>query len=331
MKNKFFITGLVLSILVVGCCNKTDGVPTKTKYSHEVTYAEFDEKLDNIFGTDVFDGGFSFITKSKLSIQNNLKLVDEKDAKIGNATSKANYEYSGKYDNNNDVSFVSTVGTIKTNIVLNGEKQSDKDSANFSRQYQSTGGEEAKTVSVNQKAKEVYFLGAYDDNEPASQPVKVLALPILFFAFGTMNFDSKTPEEKAKWKFYIDSGVYTAVFTENTFKEKTQYIDGQDVKYADETKQEIDLIQIKGKKDGDKLDYLSVYFEMKSDVSTTYVSNYDDDGFVFEAGQTLLQKATTSIGTKITSSNVTLEKIDLTGYHVKDVDEESEEHDIFHL
>ena len=260
-----------------------------------------------------------------------MKLVDENNAKIGNATSKANYEYSGKYDNNNDVSFVSTVGTKETNIVLNGEKQSDKDSANFSRQYQSTGGEETKTVSINQKAKEVYFLGAYDDNEPASQPVKVLALPILFFAFGTMNFDSKTPEEKAKWKFYIDSGVYTAVFTENTSKEKTQYIDGQDVKYADETKQEIDLIQIKGKKNGDKLDYLSVYFEMKSDASTTYVSDYDDDGFVFEAGQTLSQKATTSIGTKITSSNVTLEKIDLTGYHVKDVDEESEEHDIFHL
>ena len=329
MKNKFFIAGLVLPILLTGCWNKDDGIPTKSKYSHEVTYAEFNEKIDNVFSADFMDGAFSFVSKSRITLQVKMKLVDEDNTKVGNATSKARYDYVSKYDSDNDLAYTSVSGSRETIINVNGERQSDSDKANFSRSYQSTGGENPQTVSVNQKAEEVYFLGDYEDNKPVSQTVKTLALPILFIAFGTMNFDTKTQEEKDKWKFYIDSGVFTAVYTTDSNESKTHLVGEQDVKYADVTTVEQYIFQVQGKKTENQVNYLACYFEIKENKSTTYVTDYEDDDFTFLAGQTLTQKSATTIGVRLTASNVTLSRVDLTGYHIVDVDEEAQEHDIF--
>ena len=336
MKKTFLLTSLVFSLLLTGCFGKDEGVPTKTKYSHEVTYQVFKEKMDSDLGEAMnLDAGVSYTAISKLTNNTKIDLFDKDAVKIGNLNSNISYDYNGKYDSNNDISVLSVSGSKKAVTVLNGEKNSDSDKAKFNRVYQPStdhqSEEEKKTISVNRKAKEYYVMGEYDSNEPAAQPVKLLALPILFFAFGTANFDSKSDEEKAKWKFYIDSGVYTAVFTEKTTKTESEYVDDHDVEYATVEKTERDLIQLKGKKANGKMDYLSCYFEMVSDETTNYLADHVEDDFTFTAGQKLVQKSSLSIGMRMDAANVSLTAIDLTDYTLKETDTESEEHDIFNF
>ena len=334
MKNKFLLTSLVFSLLLTGCFGKDEGVPTKTKYSNEVTYEVFKEKLDNTLGDAMnLDAGVSYTAISKLTNNTKINLFDKDDVEVGNLNSKIAYDYNGKYDNDTDVSVLSVSGSRKTVSVINGEKNSDSDKANFSRVYQPSidhqSEAEKKTISVNRRDKEYYVMGEYSSNEPAGQPVKLFALPILFFAFGTANFDSKSDDEKAKWKFYIDSGVYTAVYTNETSETKTEYVDDHNVEYATVEKSERDLIQLKGKKANGKMDNLSCYFEMVSNETTNYLVDHVDDDFQFTAGQKLVEKSSLSIGLKMDAANVSLTAIDLTDYTLKETDTESEEHEIF--
>ena len=333
MKKKFFLAGLVLSLSLVGCCGD-DGIPTKGKYSNEVSYAEFDSKLEGIVGNDALSfGSDSFVAKSRVAYNTTQLLVDENDAKVGNATSKVNYEYNGKHDSVNDISRVTTKGSSKTVMTLNGETTKTNDSCSFTRTYQvymDTPNEEDKeTVSINERDKEYYIVGDYDDHEPAAYLIEPLALPILFYAFGTANFENKSQAEKDKWKFYIDSGLFTAVYTETKIQEKTHSVDGESVKYADYESTEVDLIQFRGKNTEGQVEYLSIYFEMVTNKKTSYVSTYEDDGFVFTAGQTLTEKSKVTCAMKITVKNVSLTAIDLTDYESKETDTEKEKYDIF--
>ena len=334
MKNKFFLAGLTISLLLASCCSKGDGIPTKAKYSHEVTFSEFDEKLDNLFGDDFsIDTDVSFVSNSRIVFDTYLNLFDEDNTNIGTAHSRAKCNYSGKYDGKTDVSYVATTGSEETVIDYNGEKTSEKDKGSFARKYQSFEDEssgETKTVSVNNKNKEYYIVGKYDDNEPALQAMKVIALPLLFYGLGTMNFETQSQASKDKWKFYIDKGIFTAVYSEITTREKSEYIDGESVKYADVEKEEVNLVQFQGKKSKDKLESISCYFEMISTEKTSFVATHEDDGVVFTAGQTLMQNSSSIFGIKVTVKDVSLTPVDLSGYTDKETDEESEKYDILY-
>ena len=335
MKKKFFVAGLVLSLSLVGCCGDEDDIPTKGKYSNEVTYEVFDSKLEEILGNDALTfGSDPFVSKSRIAYNASQLLVDENGDKAGSASAKYNYTYNGKFDATNGVSRLTTEGSSKTVMTLNGETTKATDSASFTRTYQAytdTSNEEPaeKVISVNKKDKEYYIVGDYDDQGPAAQLVEPLALPILFYAFGTANYEDKSQAEKDKWKFYVDGGLFTAVYTETKNQEKTHYVDGQDVKYADYESTEVDLIQFRGKNVEGKVTNLSVYFEMVTNKQTSFVSTYEDDGFVFTAGQVLTEKSKMSIGVKITAKDVTLTAVDISDYELKETDTEKEEHDIF--
>ena len=330
MKKYALIAGLILSLSLTACNN--NGVPKKEKYSNEVDYATFNEGINKVMGNDseLIPSGseedeqpsLKLVSKITSDEKQVLKGADEKE--IGNMVSKITLNQESQYDGKNNISKIKTKGSGTSKLTLNGEVNEEKVSLDYTRIFQVIGeGEEKKNVSVNEKDKEYYVAS----DSPVTQTVMVIALPLLFIGFGTAGWDTKTDAEKAKWHFYIDKEVlFTLTYTDTSTKELKDTISGEYTKYADEVEEETVLMQIKALKKKDELKGMTIYFEMKSVETTTYVVDYEDEDaeMTFHAGEVLTGESEVVIATRLELAKVILAPVDLSSYTLKDKDTEGE-------
>ena len=329
MKKYSLIIGLILSLALTGC--KNNGVPKKEKYSNEVTHEEFDAGFDKVLGddADIFEEveegkGPSFKSVTKVTSNGTNIWKDNSNKQLGKGTNKIELTQNGQYDGKNDISKVTTKGESSLVIELGEEKQNEKVSVDYTRQYQvEKVGEVSTTYSVNQKDKEYYT----SSSEPAGQCMSYLALPILFYAFGTAGWDTTMKaEEKAKWHFYIDNEVlFTATYKSTQTKELTHYVDSNNVKYADFVDVEEILLQMKIIKQKDAFKGLTVYFEMNGSETTTFCDTYEDEdlGITFHAYEVYAEESEAVVATRLDLTKVSLSAIDLSSYTLKEEDTEA--------
>lgn len=327
MKKSALLMGLVLSLSMSGCnlFNKDNkNLPKKQDYSTEVTYEVFDEKFDGVLDGDLVPEGEenpSLTSDGRLAVNATGTFKDVDGKQISKSTNNIELNEIVKYDGKNDIAQVRTYGGSNAKEEKGSGVQKQEASADYTRTFQAMGeGEEKQTISVNEKAKEYYVLGAYTSNEPSDKCMDMLALPSLLLAFGMMGYQYGDETEKAKWHFYVDDdNLFTVTYHEEKTSDSTQYVDGEEVKYATKATSIDYFFQFETLFKGEEFNGLTCYFEATDKKSMTYVTEYEDtsDKITYLAGQVVEEETVATDVCKITLSEVKLSAIDVIAYTSK--------------
>lgn len=330
MKKINIVTGLIMVAMLSACnlFNKKDSEEFKIeKYENEVTYADFSDSIDKI--GEEMSAGWETAPDQKthgIIISNIVETLKSADgAQLKRETKDVNLEQDDEYDVDTDISKSHLSGTIKTNSeAADTPSVEETTTVDVTRQYQAfMVGEVKNTASVNESAKEYYNLGEYKENEPEEQGRDGMMAPALVMMMGIFTYESETAtaEEKAQYHFYHDEGVYTLVCNQNETDEKTHYVGGEKVKYADKVTIGTLVAQIVITKKDNKVNSVSYYCEVDSTETTTYVTDFQDYyENTFTAGQVVVRNSKVKSGARLTVGDISLAAIDLSEYTLKDED-----------
>lgn len=333
MKKSVLIAGLVLSLALSGCnlFKKKDNrdLPKKQNYATEVAYAEYDEKFDAATGDELLvpEGENACMDLDGQIKVNNTESITKADGKkFMEATQNIEYNQKSEYDGVTDVAKVRTYGSSSGKQTEGSGSQEAKGSADYTRIYQAMEIEgEKKTIGVNEKDKEYVVVGKYSSTSPDDKLMEVLALPLLYYAFGIWGYESGDEAEKAKWHFYIDNDVlFTTTYETEEKKDLTKLVESETVKYAEQTEYTNMLMQIKVERKDEKAVGFDVYFELTERKTVNYLTAHaDSDGNVFAPGYVHLEENNLTAAGKIKLADISLQPVDVSTYTLveKDADE----------
>ena len=296
-------------VAMLSACTVSNGGAKLRKYSKEVSNEDWNAHMNEIAGEeDPLEGDIESLVKISVKMVEKVTVDDKKteyQEANGSGTSKA------KYDKDSNVGYSETKITAKLKSGTDSATMSYTGNGNAKRYYQKAtvdveGTPTEKTVSVNKEHKEYYVL-----NDDVSTAAMSFALyPVMAAMFVPMGYATADAEEKANYKFFEDSKVFTCEYIKRTEEPQTHSVNEEQVVYRNDVTVESQIVQFEYKKKSGKISGMNVRFEQKEETTRTYVTDYQDvvEGTVIYELEDMIFDAT------LTAKDLQLQPVSLEGF-----------------
>ncbi len=315
---KKYLVGFLAAAFILSACTGIKS-PKFNKYTNQVEFSEFNEKLD---GIKLFpDGEESMVITTYCGVQNK-ETVALENRRLSHTEATMNSDFSYKYDKERQVATID--GKTETTGTQTGVNTSYQyaDSNKVQEQLQAeTVGDKQYVTRINKELKTFKYEKELVEGKTVADSLldvnsNYAAAGLIIFALGVEGYEYVDEDEKAFYKFYIDNeSVFTATYDGSETKEtKTGTGDDEHVQYT--TVEETNLVgQIVVSKDNKGATFLISYSQKKT---TTYAENCT----ITKSGETKqhlkdevnIEERVMSVTFKIQQKDVSLKKIDLSSY-----------------